>query len=249
MSLADLPTVASPWWVSAKVQLRRGLVISAWFWGMAILVVVVASVLTSRFTTVSWSYLGYGRQAVAWFAFSQAITLVAAGLRVHVGGGMTRRSFVRGALLAHLGLAAGHTAALVGLLQVERAVHAALGWPFVVRDGLDATGGRIGLLAADFGLSFLVAMLSGLLVGISYQRWAARWATLALPLTVGPLVVMLGLAQSGQVPPGVLDPTTVAPATAAQVVAAGAVGLGAALIAALAFWALSRTAPIRLPVS
>ena len=42
-------------------------------------------------------------------------------------------------------------------------------------------------------LTFVVAYLSGLLVGITYQRAGGWWGTLALPLTVGPILVVSAL--------------------------------------------------------
>ncbi|MBU4213975.1 MAG: hypothetical protein KJ792_04885 [Actinobacteria bacterium] len=226
----------SPTLLTTRLVLRRAVVYGGWFW--LVVVVLVASA-TGRYGPDGFSFLGYGRQAVSWFLFSQAITLVAASLRVHVGSGMTRRSFVRGALAAHTIIGAAHGVVFVALLQLERLVHQAAGWPFVVHDGLDATGTRLGLLLLDFGGTIVVASLSGLLVGIVYQRVSAWWGTVALPFTVGPLLVVLAVSQAG--PLVVHDPTP------ARLVAVVGSVVGAGVVAALAFALLSLRAPVRLP--
>ncbi|MBU4336623.1 MAG: hypothetical protein KJ548_08605 [Actinobacteria bacterium] len=238
MNASRLPGVPSPALLTMRTELRRAAVYSAWFWVMATAVVAVA---TAQYAPLGFSFIGYGRQAVAWFLFSQAITLVAGSLRIHVAAGMTRRSFVRGSLGAHLVIGFAHGVVFVALLQLERLVHQAAGWSFEVHDGLDPTGTRIGVLLMDFGGSFVVASLSGLLVGIVYQRVSGWWGTLALPLTVGPLLVVLG--SSG----GDVGQILLGGVATGQIGVVAALVTGAALASAAAFALLSIRAPIRLP--
>ena len=42
-------------------------------------------------------------------------------------------------------------------------------------------------------LLFVVAYVSGLLVGMTYQRVGGWWGTLALPLTAGPVLLVFAL--------------------------------------------------------
>ena len=164
-----------------------------WFWAIAVLVVAAANVVgwaTTGSTDVSIAV--YARQASTWFPFSLAIMVVAAYLRVHVASGMTRRTFVRAALLVQVAAGVGFALALTALVLLERAVHDALGWGSRITEVqiADETS-PVGVLLLDLAVPFVMANVAGLLVGVVYLRGGAWWGTLTLPLTVGPLVVAL----------------------------------------------------------
>lgn len=167
------------------------LVMGAWFWGIALAAVVVGNLvgwLVADGTDVSIAI--YARQGAMWFPFSLGIMLVAAYLRVHVAAGMTRRTFVRATLLVEVGAGVAYAAVLTALVLAERAVHDALGWESAITEiQLTDESSAAWAMCLELAVTFVVANLSGLLVGVTYQRLGGWWGTLALPLTVGPLVV------------------------------------------------------------
>lgn len=214
-----------------------------WFWLVAVLAVVVANV-------VGWVTLGstdvsiavYARQASTWFPFSLAIMLVSAYLRVHVASGMTRRTFVRAALVVQVAAGVAYAALLTVLVLVERAVHDVLGWDSVITEvmvvGAEAPTWA---LLVDVAVPCVVANLVGLLVGAVYLRGGSWWGTLTLPLTVGPLLVLLYAPGARLMAlPG---PWTSASDVQALVLFAG-LGLALSVVAALIFTAVARRAPV-----
>jgi hypothetical protein len=100
---------------------------------------------------------------------------------------------VRGSVLAAVGLAGIFAVAGALLLLAERTWYQAVGWGWRLEDGWSAAGGGLWLVALAMFLTFLVADLSGLLVGSVYAAGGGWWGTLTLPLTVGPTVVMMTL--------------------------------------------------------
>lgn len=243
MSAATAPARTSP---TVHTVRRLGgalLRLGRWFWLVAVLVVVAANVVgwvTHGSTDVSIAV--YARQASTWFPFSLAIMLVAAYLRVHVASGMTRRTFVRAALVVQVAAGVAYAAALTVLVLVERAVHDALGWGSAITEvmvvGADAATGS---LLVDVAVPCVVANLTGLVVGAVYLRGGSWWGTLTLPLTVGPLVVLLYAPGARLI--GLPGPWT--SASDAQALASFA-GLGVALsvVAALVFVAVAGRAPV-----
>ncbi|ADG75990.1 conserved hypothetical protein [Cellulomonas flavigena DSM 20109] len=139
----------------------------------------------------------YSRQGAIWFPFAQAIAMVATYLRVHVAAGMTRRTFARAALLVAGGTGTAYAVVLTVLAAVERELHRAAGWGWRVTDAVLADeSSPAGLLLAELVLACVVANVAGLLVGIVYQRAGGWWGTLALPVTAGPVALVLTLLGS-----------------------------------------------------
>jgi hypothetical protein len=154
---------------------------AAWFWAIVAVLVVVATLIVDRFGAIEASTFWYARQAAIWFPFSVLIGVASTYLPVHVAVGMTRRSYARGSLLAAVGMAASFALVATGLLAVERLVFDAIGWPWRLADGWSSADS--GLWAVGLGLlvTYLVADLSGLLVGTVYATGGAWWGTLTLP--------------------------------------------------------------------
>ncbi|MFC4556120.1 hypothetical protein [Georgenia faecalis] len=173
-------------WVLA-VQLY----LAAWFWLIAVAVVTVALIVIDRIGTVTVSIMQFASEGATWFPFAIAIISATAQLSVHVANGMTRRSFIRAALVTSV--VSGVVYALVMSLAMlaEGAVFARFGWPHVA--GADdvalwQSGFGPGLLG--YALLFVGAQVSGLLVGIGYYRYGGWWGTLLLPLTAAPAVLL-----------------------------------------------------------
>jgi hypothetical protein len=178
---------------TASWLLRMNVVLAAWFWGMAIVLVTGALVVVNEVGEVNTSIMAFARQGAIWFPFSVLIGIVAGYLPVHVAAGLTRRSLALGSLVTAAVMAVGYGTVFTGLLAVERTVYDAFGWHWRFVEGLSPEdAGTLTLLVSSVML-FLVAYVSGLLVAISYQRGGGWWGTLALPLTAGPILLVSAL--------------------------------------------------------
>jgi len=212
--------------------------LALWFWSIAVVAIIAANL-------VGWSVRGstdvsiavYARQASIWFPFSLGIMLVAAFLRVHVAAGLTRRTFVRAALLVQVAAGLAYAAVLTSLVLVERAVHDALGWDSVITEiQLADASSPVWVLLVDLAVPFVAGNLSGLLVGVVYQRAGGWWGTLALPLTAGPVVVTQYVAGARVADlPGIWTTTG-----AGHLALAVGVGVVSAVATAVAFSAVTR---------
>jgi len=163
------------------------------FWAIAVVAVVIATLVAWRVAgSVDVSIAVYARQAAIWFPFSLGILVVAAYLRVHIASGMTRRTFVRAALLVEVAAGVGYAAVFTAVALLERAIHDALGWESVMTEiQLADESTSAGVMLLELAVTFVVANLSGLLVGAVFHRYGAWGGMLSLPLTVGPLVLLL----------------------------------------------------------
>jgi len=178
---------------TASWLLGMNVYLAAWFWGMAIVVVTAAIVVITVVGEVNMSIMAFARQGAVWFPFSVLIAITAAYLPVHVAAGLTRRSLALGSLVAALGTALVYSAAYCGLMLVERAVFGALDWQWRIFDDVPLASTDMATMLVSTVLLLVVADVSGLLVGISYQRLGGWWGTLALPLTAGPVVLAFAI--------------------------------------------------------
>jgi hypothetical protein len=186
---------------TARHLLTMLLYLATWFWGIAIVVLTLAIVLVDRFGEITTSVVQFSRQGGIWFPFSLMIIIATTYLPTHVAAGMTRRAFATAALVAGGVTAAVYAVMLTLLIQVERAVFDRVGWPHTLSDvGLSATSSGtavdVGRLFVDYLLMFGSGVVGGLLVGIVYYRAGGWWGTIALPLTIGPLLVVTALLAS-----------------------------------------------------
>lgn len=222
---------------TALLQLAR------WFWLLAVLVIVLANVIgwvTAGATDVSIAV--YARQASTWFPFSLSIMLVSAYLRVHVASGMTRRTFARAALLVQVVAGLAYAAALTSLILLERAVHDALGWRSAITEvQITDASSPAWALFVDLAVPFVLANLCGLVVGVVYLRGGAWWGTLTLPLTVGPLAVLLYVPGARLMSlPGIWTSTSDLQAVALS----SGIGLVLSVLSAVVFTSVARRAPL-----
>lgn len=234
------PFRRGPQWLRATSwTLAAHLYLAAWFWAIAVVAVTIALVVVDRVGTVEVSIAQFAAQGATWFPFAIAIILTGSQIGVHVANGMTRRSFLRAALLSVLVSALVYALVMSTLLLVEGAVFDRMGWPHVP-DGEDRSAWQDGFGPAllDYGLLFLAGQVSGLLVGITYYRFGGWWGTLLLPLTVAP-VLLIQLA----------GPLVGGSRTVGDIVVPSAVGVAIALaligLAAYAFARVTRDVPIR----
>lgn len=169
------------------------------FLAVALVIAAVVLFLVSRNVTPGMSALQIVNQAVPWFLFGSAIYFVTSWLGPLVSAGMSRRSFVRGSVAAAFVVAAGTALVVLALAWAEQRIYGGLGWSAAYDVGpvptVDAP-----LVPYLWGLFLLfsVATVTGLIVGLSYTRLGA-WATLLLPVTLLPVIV---------VPAAALDPET-----------------------------------------
>lgn len=235
-------TQASPTRHALRVLLRAFRPLTTWFW---VIVVVAAAVATPVVAAVNGeveiSLVGLARQGGIWVLFAMSIVLVAVHLAASVAAGMTRRTFARASLLAAAGTGLLWGVLLTVLVLVERALHRALGWDTHLADALlPGPTSSVGLLLAELVPMHVVGAVTGLLVGVVYQRVGGWWGTLALPLTFLPLALVIGTdeAQVAFVPVG-----GVTPETAAAVHVLGA--LLVTVAAAATYTAVARTVVVR----
>lgn len=243
----------SPFVRTIQHQLAMQLRLGAWFWAVILVGVILATVLVASLGTVEASIVQYARQGTLWFPFSMMVLTITSSLTPHVAAGMTRRSFAAASAVVGLVLAVAYAAILVGLLQIERVVYAAAGWPQTLTDtGLDLTSSAsdIGPLLISLTATGAAATASGLLVGIVYYRAGGWWGTLALPLTVGPIFVAGLLASSalGPIALPVVGEDGVWAVGSATGLALRAAACAAVIAIALAvFGRLTRGAPLGRP--
>lgn len=178
---------------TATWLLWMNLYLAAWFWGLAIVVVTAALLLINQVGEVNNSVLAFARQGALWFPFSVLIAMTAAYLPVHVAAGLTRRSLALGSLVAATGTAVVYGTVFSGLLQVERAIFGALGWQWRILEDLTPAQEEPVTMWISTTLLLVVGYISGVLVGITYQRVGGWFGTLALPLTVGPVLLVFAL--------------------------------------------------------
>ncbi|HRA50188.1 hypothetical protein [Actinotalea sp.] len=234
------PTTASPLPARSSVAvttrwlLRQHLRVALWAVIIALMAVTVAVVMVDRYGTVDISIVQFARQGFVWFPFSMAIMMSAGFLNVHVASGLTRRSLGRASVVVGVGLAGFYAVVMTAALQLERAVFGARGWAHQLTDGAPvvADTSQIGWILVDLGLLFTAAQLSGLLVGISYYRLGPWWATLALPLTVGPVLVVTPILTTS-----LLDPLSM--------LARVPVAVALLVLTAAAYLVLLRRCPVR----
>ena len=224
----------------------------AFFWAILLVAVVVITASLAATGHGGVSVVSFGRQAGIWFPFSMHVVIATGYFRFHVATGMTRRTFWRASLVVAAAIAVLNGTLMATLLLVERLVHGWLGWGWVLQDAaLDPSGGSWPTMLLDYGMTYLVANLSGLLVGIVYyalgSAWGSVaggwWATLLLPLTAGPVFVVLGLVASVEGP----WPDRLTAYILPSVGSAAAATFGMALLMAVAFALVARRTAVARP--
>lgn len=182
--------LAPPVLRSLRWLLRTYLVLGGWFVGIFGVLWAGAVLVALQLGPIGQSMAQFARQGATWFPFSVAISVLVAYHAVHVAAGMTRRSLAAATLIASAAMSVLVSTVMAGLFGIERVLYAAQGWQHRIIDAgwFDAPADD---LPAIFGWTFLVVMaaqVSGLLVGVVYQRGGAWWGTLTLPLTAGPIL-------------------------------------------------------------
>lgn len=204
MSTVDVPRTTRP----RPSQTRRAaqwllwshLYMAAWFWGIIVVLAVVATLFQAddRFGGDGSSAVGFGVQAGMWFSFAMAIALSLRQLAPHLAAGMTRRSFSRANLVVSGSMAASYAVVMVLLLRVESLAARALGWEprtitMVLYDSLADWPG----LFASYLLVFLTGAAAGLVVGMAYQRLGGIWGTVALLPAIPPVFLVMDFLADG----------------------------------------------------
>lgn len=182
---------------TARNLLRWFAPIAGIYAAIVVVVVVAVPLVVASVGHVEMSVVWFARQSGIWFPFSVLIGVAAAYPPVHVANGMTRRSYVRGALGAVLVIAAVFSAAMTAGLLAERTWYRATGWDWGLADGWFAPSDGLVAVFVGYLATYVVAHLSGLLVGTVYAAGGGWWGTLTLPLTVGPVLLVATLVGDG----------------------------------------------------
>ena len=165
-----------------------------WVWGIAVVATVAIPLVVDRFGGQPLSVFATAIQGPRWYLFVLVLIIVAAGFGPSVALGLTRREFVR--QIGTAGVVAGAAYGVVaGLVQTaEHAFHAAQGWGHESVFGMrPMPAGPWLLVTVDHMVALCTFALAGLAVGATYYRWGGWLGTLALPLTVGPVLTVPGL--------------------------------------------------------
>ncbi len=221
----------------------------AWFWCIAVAAFVVGTFVLVAVDATHLAIVPWARQAFVWFPFSLEIVVATTYIRAHVAAGMTRRTFVAVALCVAAAVALLNGVLMATMLTLERLAHGWLGWDWTFSDaGFDPSGYSWPLAFLDYGLTFLVGNLCGLLVGIVFYAAGAAWGSkvgawigiLTIPLTCGPVLAVLGVVAAGGTAGG---PDQVF-RFLGGVGTATAISLGLAVAVALAFATIARRTAI-----
>ncbi|MBZ2195990.1 hypothetical protein [Occultella gossypii] len=220
-------TSAAPLWARTAGRMTRASLVSlAWFWAVCVIAgTAVTLVLDWRLGEPPFSIMSTIRYGGIWYPFSVALIVVSATINVHVAAGLTRRSFVIGAVISNVVIGVVNGVAMTAVLVIERGIYLDQGWSHAATSAAPIPEAW-GVSLVFHCVMFLAGGLSGLLVGLTYYRWGV-WATAALPLTVLPPIIASGLD------PAALTVAVIAATTAATAVAS---------------YALARTIPIRKPL-
>lgn len=218
--------------------------IAAIFWLIVLVVVVAVPFLVDAVAQVELSIVWQARQSGIWFPFSVLISVAVTYPTVHLANGMTRRSYVRGVLVAVSVLAVAFAVMMTLALLAERTWYGAMGWSWQLQGDWFAPAEGMGTVLVSYLATYLVAYLSGLLVGTVYGAAGGWWGTLTLPLTVGPIILVTILVdnQYDWVPFSHLFGEAPSGGTPLALVVTAAAVLALAL--ATAFWLVASRRPV-----
>jgi hypothetical protein len=209
----------------------------------AIFIVVGAA--TAMFGDVEasvWQTAGAG--AFKYFPLAIAIMLTPVFLPIYVAQGVTRRQFAVGGALFIAAWAAILTMAVVAGYGVEAAVYRANGWPHEFdTPHLFESWTQVHLVVAEYVMLIAAHMVAGWVIGTSYYVLGWFRATLLLPVTAAPALVVEALLATSWAGAGLREFTTYTPPLVGIAVSGAVVVIGAA-------WAvnygLTRSLPIKL---
>src|SRR5690625_394856 len=229
------------WRAIARSQLRSYVRYWAWPWALAVVLIAATIALIDAVGTVNVSIVQFVRSGVlVWFLFALGISVASGGIGPHVANGMTRRSFTLGSIVAGLAAAILHALTAAGLVLLEGRLYARMGWDHDAAPGEEYVPGvwerGVGPLLLDHTLVTVAGLAAGLLVGMTYYRFGGWWGTVALPLTLLPIIYTMFATSWSEAP---FVPWDDVPPGTAHVV-----GAAAAAAAVLAFAALTRRVPI-----
>lgn len=177
------------WRLAARWVLTFQARMALWFWGIALVVALVALAVLGSRVDVEMSAVQFVRVPAIWFPFGMMIAIVAATLTPLLGMGMTRRAFVRGALVAAVLTGIGYSIAVTLGLVVEGLVYDGFGWLHLDEDGRPVLGANAALTTLGAAAYYVAGTVSGLLVGITYYRFGGWVGTLTLPISVSPVLL------------------------------------------------------------
>ncbi len=186
---------ATPFARVTRTLTRQLAVQLAWYFGIMLVLALGTIAVMLAIDEPTVSVVQFGRQSAVWFPFAIAVIVGSTSLPVHIAAGVTRGTFVRGALAAAVILGVVYAVVFAAALALEGALYDAAGWQHRITDNAWFSSDAGDLVAVLVGqlLSVLVAQCSGYLVGVVYQRVGGWWGTLLLPVTAGPVLGVVAL--------------------------------------------------------
>lgn len=206
---------------------------------------IVVGVATATFGDVTgsvWQTAGAG--AFKYFPMAIAIMLTTVLLPIYVAQGVTRRQCAVGMSLFIVAWSLLLTVAMVIGFAIEAGAFAALGWPHEFdAPHLFSSWTQVHLVVAEYFTLIATHMMAGWLIGTTYYILGWFRATLLLPVTVLPILIVEGLLATSWVGAGIEHFATFTPPQAGI-----AVPVAAAVIAAawVINYLLIRDLPIKI---
>lgn len=243
---AGRPNPRQPQWRrTLRWLLGMQAVLGLWFWGVILVLEVIAVLIAAQFGPVTVSMFQFATHGALWFPFSIMIITSAAVITAHVAQGRTRRSFIQAALLTVLAMAIGYGLLMTAGLALEGVVYDAMGW---TQDHIaEASAATMPLTPwrEPLGITLLTYItrtgggaMAGLLVGVTYYRFGGWRGTGLLVLTALPALAAQE-SISGFLRDRLDNPLLVSGAGSLALIGAGA----------LAYYLLTRALPISTPRS
>lgn len=164
--------------------------LALWLWPIVIVISLGVPLVVDRFGGHTGSIYAGVSQGPRWFLFAMGIVVVAEGLGPHVALGLPRRSFARQLAAGLLVVAAIYGVLSFAVTLLERWFFERLDWPLLTVYGQHPVPTEPwSLVLVDHAVLLAVFAVSGLAVGAVYYRCGGWIGTLALPLTVGPVLL------------------------------------------------------------
>ncbi len=215
----------------------------AGFLAIVAAIFIVVGISTATFAEVStsaWQTAGAG--AIKYFPLAIGIMMTPVLLPVYVAQGVTRRQVAGGLGLFIITWSVILTLAMVVGYAIEAGVYAAMEWPH----GFDTphlfgSWTEVHLIIAEYFPLIAVHMMAGWLIGTTY--YVLRWfrATLLLPVSVLPILIVEGLLGTSWIGAGLESVPAYTPPHPAL-----AVPLAIAVVAAT--WAVNYVLIRELPI-
>lgn len=170
------------WRRTTRWLLTMQTLLGVWFWGVILILVLVAIVVAVQFGPVEVSMFQFATHAALWFPFANMIIISAAMITTHVAQGRTRLSFIQACLITVVVMGLSYGLLMTAGLALEGALYDALGWSqqhiALAASETSSISKPIAPWQEPIGMTLLTyatrtagGAMGGLLVGMTYYRF------------------------------------------------------------------------------